>query len=248
MEDTALQKQVKSFLVLFDIFILVISLSPAALCGDIFFWTDEHGIRYYSNVKPSPSVQNIEIYEEKYSSKTTGINTDNINILFKVIKIYDGDSMKVKGAGMDLMIRLIGIDAPESGGKNTTKSGENKSSKSVGNAKQSDNTGYGQPFSNEAKTALSRLVEGKDIRIKNYGTDRYNRVLAEVFTADGTLVNLEMVKLGMSEVYRGKTEKGFDLKPYYQAESAAKRDYRGIWSIRTNYESPTIWRKRHPRK
>jgi micrococcal nuclease len=46
--------------------------------------------------------------------------------------------------------------------------------------------------------------------IKEYGTDRYGRILGLAF-ADGTNVNLEMVKAGLAEVYRGKHAKG--VKP-----------------------------------
>ncbi|MBF0468153.1 MAG: thermonuclease family protein [Desulfamplus sp.] len=250
--------------------ILLSGLSPA-LCGDIFFWTDEKGVQHYSNVRPSSSAKEVQTYTEKngnekpyedgqdlqqtatstteqnmtnevanqnnnahINTKTDRINTDRkLNIAFKVIKIYDGDSIKIEGAGMALMVRLAGIDAPETGGKKSQKSGG-----SYG----------GQPFSQEAKYALTRMLERKDIHIKNYNTDRYNRLLAEVFASDGTLVNLEMVRQGMAEVYRGSTPGNLDIAVYKKAEKEAKRGYRGIWSLGANYESPKAWRKRNPRK
>ncbi|MBF0303586.1 MAG: thermonuclease family protein [Desulfamplus sp.] len=167
------------------------------------------------------------------------------HIPFKVVQIYDGDSMKVKGGGVDFVVRLIGIDAPESGGRKSSKAKPtSKISQLLGiKPKKSGNSGGGQPFNKESKKALISLIGKKDIYLKSYGTDRYNRVLAEIFTDDGTLVNLEMVKFGMAEVYRGATEKGFDVAPYKKAESEAKRAEKGIWSLGSDYKSPKEWRK-----
>ena len=36
-------------------------------------------------------------------------------------------------------------------------------------------------------------------------------------------MNLEMVKAGLAEVYRGKTAGGLDLEPYWKAEAEAKK-------------------------
>ncbi len=248
----------------------VISWSPSALCGEIFFWTDKSGVQHYSNVKHPESVQNMEIYEEKKSvdSEAPAYNLDydidikkvtqkdkkkikhskiKESIKLKVIKIYDGDSMKVEGYGVEFSIRLIGIDAPESKGKSSSKSkSASKIAKLLGiKPPKLLKKGMGQPFNKESKQALTKLIGEKDIRIRSYGTDRYNRVLAELFNDDGTLVNLEMVRLGMAEVYRGTTEKGFDVSPYKRAESEAKRAKRGIWSLGSDYQSPKEWRKRN---
>ena len=46
----------------------------------------------------------------------------------------------------------------------------------------------------------------------SYGTDRYGRTLGVVYV-DGKNVNLEMVKAGLAEVYRGKPAPGFDNGP-----------------------------------
>lgn len=265
----ALKREVRLFLVLCDLLILI-SCSSQALCGEIFFWRDKEGVSHYSNVRPPASVSDVQTYTEKESNqrpdseqetseqpgikdaKQKSVNTrtkqrkpdgsvsgngtarydgTGDTITFRVLKIYDGDSMKIEGGGMALMIRLLGIDAPESGGW-----------------KKGDSGSHGQPFSKEAKEALTRIVDHKDLHIKSYGTDRYNRLLAEVFTDDGTIANLELVREGMAEVYRGSPPEGFDITPYRQAEAEAKSRYRGIWSIGSSYQSPKVWRKQNPRK
>ena len=64
---------------------------------------------------------------------------------------------------------------------------------------------------------------GEEVAIKDYGKDRYDRVLGVVYL-DHTNVALEVVRNGYAEVYRGKPAKGFDSDPYWQAEAQAKSE------------------------
>ena len=73
---------------------------------------------------------------------------------------------------------------------------------------------------------------------------RYDRTLAVVY-AEGKNVNLEMVRAGLAEVYRGRPAKGFDNEPYQKAEDAARRAGVGMWSLGDKYVSPKEWRKLH---
>jgi len=54
------------------------------------------------------------------------------------------------------------------------------------------------------------------VDIKSYGQDRYGRTLAVVFV-DGKNVNLEMIKAGLAEVYRGPPASSLDLDPFWNA-------------------------------
>ena len=139
---------------------------------------------------------------------------------FKVAKIYDGDSFAAIGHDIEIKVTLMAIDAPEMG-----KKGER-----------------GQPYSEEAKKHLRGLVYGKVVDVKGYGVDRYNRVLGVVYV-DGKNINLEMVKAGLAEVYRGKTRKDFELLPYTTAELQARTMQKGMWSMGTVHVSPRVWRK-----
>jgi endonuclease YncB( thermonuclease family) len=68
--------------------------------------------------------------------------------------------------------------------------------------------------------------------------------LAEVIV-DGRNVNIEMLKAGYAEVYRGDSlVEILDTKAYWQAEEEARAAKRGIWS-QGNYMSPMKWRKTH---
>jgi endonuclease YncB( thermonuclease family) len=58
-------------------------------------------------------------------------------------------------------------------------------------------------------------------------------------------VNLEMVKVGLAEVYRGRPAKSLDVKPYWNAETEAKKTGIGMWSLGDKYISPKEWRRMH---
>ncbi|MHC4292344.1 MAG: thermonuclease family protein [Planctomycetota bacterium] len=84
----------------------------------------------------------------------------------------------------------------------------------------------------------------KSVEVKSYGTDRYGRTLGVVFVS-GKDMNLEMVKAGLAEVYRGKPADGLNLKPYWDAETGAKKTGIGMWALGDKYISPKEWRRIH---
>lgn len=201
-------------------------LTPMPSQGEVFFWTDHHGTRHFSNVTPSPNAEDVTVLEESTQKYQAFSDDKRDRLTFQAVKIYDGDSLKVEGEGLVLMVRLVGIDTPESGRKGVP----------------------GQPFSNRAKEALVRMIGNGPFHMKSYGTGGYNRLLSELFTPDGRNVNLEMVKLGLAEVYRGSPPKGFDRAPYIAAQSEAKARRLGMWGLGERYQSPKEWRKVHPRE
>ena len=142
---------------------------------------------------------------------------------FTVGHVTDGDTVKVAGNDEKMTIRLVGIDAPETSKKKNEP---------------------GQPFSQKSTKHLAGLVLNKSVEIKSYGTDRYGRTLGVIFVGDKN-VNLEMVKAGLAEVYRGKPAGGLNLEPYWNAEAEAKKAGIGMWSLGDKYMSPKEWRKIH---
>lgn len=140
---------------------------------------------------------------------------------FKVTRVFDGDTVKAEGHDITIKIRLVGIDAPE------TAKGKRKP---------------GQPFRQRAKKYLAGLVLNKVVDVKGYGLGPYNRILG-VISLDGKNVNLEMVKAGLADVYRGRAPYRFPHLPYWQAEKEAHDDLKGMWSLGDEYISPKAWRK-----
>ena len=142
---------------------------------------------------------------------------------FSVTRVTDGDTVKVTGNDVNMTIRLVGIDAPETSKKKNEP---------------------GQPFSRKSTKYLASLVLNKSVEVISYGTDRYGRTLGVVFVGDKN-VNLEMVKVGLAEVYRGRPADGLDLGPYWGAEAEAKKAGIGMWSLGDKYISPKEWRRIH---
>ena len=145
---------------------------------------------------------------------------------FKVTRIYDGDTIKAEGHDIEIKVRLVGIDTPETSKKKRE---------------------LGQPYSQRAKKHLAGLILNKVVEIKGYGLGPFNRILGVIYL-NGKNINLEMIRTGLAEVYRGKPPKGFDSTPYLQAETEAKESKRGIWSLGEKYISPGEWRKMQRRR
>lgn len=74
--------------------------------------------------------------------------------------------------------------------------------------------------------------------------DRYNRILGVIFVGDIN-VNLEMVRMGLAEVYHGRPPRGVDISPYLEAEKAALEAGGGMWVQGDKYVSPRECRRRN---
>ncbi len=135
---------------------------------------------------------------------------------YRVVKVYDGDTLRVVGPQGNHLVRLVGIDAPET-------------------AKAADRPA--QPFSARARSYLNSQARHRRVDLVRYGLDPYRRTLAEVIL-EGRNLNLEILREGLAEVYRGRTPPGLDMQPYRQAESDARARGKGIWSQGRRYRSP----------
>jgi len=111
----------------------------------------------------------------------------------QVIKVYDGDSITIAAyLPMDnsplfrFAVRLNGIDTPEIKGKNDDE----------------------KVVAMEARDALSNLILHKDVILKNVGTEKYGRILADVYL-DDLCVNDWLIK----EKYAVKYDGGKKVSP-----------------------------------
>jgi endonuclease YncB( thermonuclease family) len=91
------------------------------------------------------------------------------------------------------------------------------------------------------------LILDKEVEIKGYCLDRLNWILGVIYP-EGKNINLEMVKAGLAEVYRGGPPRGLDLDPFWLAEKEAREALRGVWSLGDEYISPRKWRKMHRKR
>jgi endonuclease YncB( thermonuclease family) len=107
-----------------------------------------------------------------------------------VIKVYDGDTItiasKLPYADSPLYrfsVRLRGIDCPEIHGKT-----EDEKARALC-----------------ARKEMERLVLQKQVVLKNIGTEKYGRLLADVYIND-LHVNAHMLQKGLALPYTGKTK------------------------------------------
>jgi len=129
-----------------------------------------------------------------------------------VIYVSDGDTIEVLHSQYSERIRLYGIDCPEKG----------------------------QAYGNKAKQVVLALVFGKDITLQTHGKDKYKRTIADVFLADGTNVNHELVKEGWCWWYRRYAPEDVDLQRLEQDARDAKK---GLWADPQPIP-PWVWRRR----
>lgn len=213
-DENPIEKRMRPAIQLLITMLVVLSVSQARC--DVYSWVDENGIRHFSNVSLP--------YGEQATQTPEAVSATIDQSNFKVTKVFDGDTVQVQGEDLEFRIRMVAIDAPETGGYKRK----------------------GQPYSQQAKKVLQQLVQGKNVRLKQYGTGGYNRILAEIFS-QGRNINLTMVRQGLAEVYRGRLPKTLDSGPYKKSEADARRRRAGIWSQGKYYKSPKTWRKENPR-
>lgn len=136
-------------------------------------------------------------------------NLEYINA--KVLKVYDGDTITIEYKNKKVKIRLYGIDAPE----------------------------LKQFHGKISRDYLKNIINGNNVNIKVYSTDRYGRKVGEVFINDYNL-NKIMVSEGMAFVYDKYNNK---LNEYKPLEDNAKLKKIGIWNPKYKIIKPELYRK-----
>ncbi len=126
----------------------------------------------------------------------------------RLIKVSDGDTIRVMYRGHEERVRLIGVDTPEVPWYG----------------------GSGECFGVEAARYAKRRLEGRLLRLE-FGADRrdrYGRLLAYVYV-DGELFNLTLVRLGYAAA--DPVSPNTRLAPRFaRAEVRARATGKGLWS------------------
>ncbi len=89
-----------------------------------------------------------------------------------VVKVLDGDSLRVKRGKEVIEIRLYGIDCPE----------------------------WGQDYGNKAKRFTKAKIYKKPVIVEPRDVDRYGRTVA-LISSSGRLINRELVRAGLAWMY-----------------------------------------------
>lgn len=126
-----------------------------------------------------------------------------------VTRVVDGDTLDADISGRDERVRLIGINTPET----------------------VDPRRPVECFGKEASDRLKHLLPaGTAIRLERdiEERDAFGRLLAYVVTADGTFVNLEMVRGGYATTLSLRPNVAHQ-RSFRLAEQQARADGAGLW-------------------
>ncbi len=133
------------------------------------------------------------------------------NTICRVTNVADGDTIRAECRGKQVRIRLYCIDAPESSQR---------------------------PWGDRS-TAHLRRITPRTIRLKQHNTDRYGRVIGEIFNVN-TSINLAMIEAGQAAVYRQYCSES----RYFAAERRAQKARLGIWFQPGDHQRPWEHRRR----
>lgn len=108
----------------------------------------------------------------------------------KVLKIVDGDTLKVRYKGIEESVRLIGIDVPESKINKKARSDAQRSGEDLKTI-----TAMGKEATDYAKSPVKR---GDTVKMEFdvQKRDKYGRLLAYIYFSNGKMLNEEIVKVG----------------------------------------------------
>lgn len=124
----------------------------------------------------------------------------------RIVKVTDGDTIRVRIKGRSTPIRLIGLNAPEVNPR--------------------------QCYGSQATARMKTLTRGGTVYIKSDRTqgnkDKYGRLLRHVYTPSGTSISLNMISGGYAREYTYKRAYA-GRSAHLRAQSRAKSAKRGLW-------------------
>jgi endonuclease YncB( thermonuclease family) len=144
-----------------------------------------------------------------------------------VARVFDGDTVAVLLDGREVTVRLVGVDAPETGGHDRPV----------------------EPYGAEASAFLDGLLRGHAVRLEGEPgqapLDAYGRTLAYLRRdPDGLFVNLELVRQGYARAYTRFPSRYRDL--FLAAEGEAREAGRGLWASAARGDVPGAGRALGP--
>lgn len=129
----------------------------------------------------------------------------------QVLEVFDGDTFLINLNGKKETVRVLGIDAPETGEKYSQK----------------------ECYGEEAKERAKELLAGKEVQLEGdvsqADRDKYLRLLRYVFLPDETFFNQQMIEEGLAREYTFANKKYQHQSLFRQVEKQAQEAGRGFW-------------------
>jgi micrococcal nuclease len=163
-----------------------------------------------------PSSSSVPPVATLAPTRPAATTTSTPGVAARVTRVVDGDTLKASVAGRTETVRVIGLDTPESVKPGTPI----------------------ECFALRASAEAERLLPvGAAIRLESDRTqakrDRYGRLLAHIWLADGTLYAERMIRggFGIHSIYGGVPS--IYARRLAAAQDAARAALRGLWSPST---------------
>lgn len=145
-----------------------------------------------------------------------GFAVDTAPFAARVVKIHDGDTISIANGNRLIRIRFYGVDSPE----------------------------YDQPFGTVSARNLGKAIKGRTLRFEPKYRDKYNRIVAVPYFADGTCLLDMIIENGDAWVFDDFCDDGALCKRLREAQHRARISQRGLWSDR-GAVPPSVWRSLH---
>lgn len=157
-----------------------------------------------------------------YEIQSTGLinlglpesSPNTVGTYYKVTKVTDGDTLHVRIGESDEVVRLIGINTPET----------------------VDPRRPVECFGKEASKRMEEIAGGEIVRLEYDDSqnlrDAYNRLLAYVYLEDGQMINRKMIAEGYAYEYTYLTPYKYQ-KEFRDLQKLAQTSGRGLWSEST---------------
>ena len=199
-----------SILSLGAIFVLLVFTAPS----------DSEEKRYLGEAKSliaDISIKEFDLPEEVTAPEKPSNSLENKTpdyIFYDVVRVVDGDTLKILKDGEEVTLRLIGINTPETVDPRTTV----------------------QCFGYEASDKGKELLSGKRVRLEADPSqdtlDKYGRTLGYIYTEDGVMYNKWMIENGYAYEYTYRSAYKYQTE-FKEAQQYAEDNELGLWSPKT---------------
>lgn len=197
--------------------VLAILSLGAVFIALVFSASPDKPDRYFDKEKgdivssPTPDIEDVKEIPLPEAGTDDSIEEEDF---FDVVRVVDGDTVKINRNGKEETLRLIGMNTPETVDPRTTVEC------------------FGKEASDKAKESLTskrvklEFDEGEGV------LDKYQRTLAYIYTEDGVMFNEWMIKNGYAyeytydDAYKYQTE-------FKSAERYARDNELGLWNPKT---------------
>ena len=140
----------------------------------------------------------------------------------KVVKIIDGDTIKIGYGRTEENVRLIGIDTPESRANSKAKKDAERSGQDVETI-----VAMGKKATNYVKSIIK---PGTNIEIKFdvQSRDKYSRLLGYVYLQNGEMLNEKIVQAGYANIMTVPPNIKYQDR-FLEVHREARENKRGLW-------------------